>query len=71
MHWYTKELHKKYGTAGCLLLDAYILANSLSTGPLVRIAPNEVSVSDPAAMKAIHAVNAGYTKVHPYASVVR
>jgi F0F1-type ATP synthase epsilon subunit len=29
----------------------------------VRIAPNEVSVSDPAAMKQIYAVNAGYTKV--------
>jgi hypothetical protein len=41
----------------------YTPADMLSTGPLVRIAPNEVSVSDPAAMKAIYAVNAGYTKV--------
>ncbi|KAA8907976.1 cytochrome P450 [Sphaerosporella brunnea] len=35
-------------------------------GPLVRIAPNEVSVSDPAAMKQIYAVNAGYTKTDFY-----
>jgi hypothetical protein len=32
-------------------------------GPLVRIAPDEVSCSEPEAMKAIYAANAGYTKV--------
>ncbi|KAI5785117.1 cytochrome P450 [Pyronema domesticum] len=35
-------------------------------GPLVRIAPNEVSVSEPAAMKQIYAINAGYTKTDFY-----
>ncbi|OAQ60423.1 cytochrome P450 oxidoreductase [Pochonia chlamydosporia 170] len=36
-------------------------------GPIVRIAPNEVSVSDPAALKLIYAVNAGFTKTDFYA----
>ncbi|KAH6683345.1 cytochrome P450 oxidoreductase [Halenospora varia] len=35
-------------------------------GPLVRIAPDEVSCSEPAAMKTIYAVNAGYTKTDFY-----
>ncbi|KAL2013538.1 hypothetical protein VTN00DRAFT_1063 [Thermoascus crustaceus] len=37
-------------------------------GPIVRIAPNEVSISDPAAMKAIYNVKAGYTKTDFYST---
>ncbi|OQV05442.1 hypothetical protein CLAIMM_10183 [Cladophialophora immunda] len=35
-------------------------------GPIVRIAPNEVSISDPEAVKIIYAVNAGFTKTDFY-----
>lgn len=32
-------------------------------GPIVRIAPNELAISDPDAIKTIYAVNSGFTKV--------
>jgi hypothetical protein len=63
MHRYTKDLHKKYGMVQKICgPDSNIEYN---VGPLVRIAPDEVSCSEPAAMKTIYAVNAGYTKVGP------
>ncbi|KAH7161064.1 cytochrome P450 [Dactylonectria macrodidyma] len=35
-------------------------------GPIVRIAPNEVAIADPEAIKAIYAVNSGFTKTDFY-----
>ncbi|KAH7126509.1 cytochrome P450 [Dactylonectria estremocensis] len=32
-------------------------------GPIIRIAPNEVAIADPEAIKVIYAVNSGFTKV--------
>lgn len=42
------------------------LAYFWCAGPIVRIAPDEVSISDPAALKLIYAVNAGFTKTDFY-----
>jgi hypothetical protein len=39
------------------------LTSANAKGPLVRIAPNEVSVSDPAAVKIIYNIKSGFTKV--------
>ena len=35
-------------------------------GPLVRIAPNEVSVADPSAIKVIYSIKSGFTKTDFY-----
>jgi hypothetical protein len=32
-------------------------------GPIIRIAPNEVAISDPASIKEIYSINSGFTKV--------
>ncbi|KAA8895566.1 cytochrome P450 [Sphaerosporella brunnea] len=40
-------------------------------GPIVRIAPDEVSISDPAAMKQIYAVTGGFTKTDFYTAQTR
>ncbi|KAI8648343.1 hypothetical protein NCS56_01518600 [Fusarium sp. Ph1] len=35
-------------------------------GPIVRVAPNELSISDPTALKVIYAVNSGFSKTDFY-----
>lgn len=64
-----RDLHDKYGKATTVKFSCYdtSLAYFWCAGPIVRIAPNEVSVSDPAALKLIYAVNAGFTKTDFYA----
>ena len=37
-------------------------------GPLVRIGPNHVSVSDPKAINIIYGLKTGFTKVKPQSS---
>ena len=59
MHRYTKALHKKYGMLHHVRLRFLLIFQ----GPLVRIAPDEVSCSEPAAMRTIYAVHGGFTKV--------
>jgi hypothetical protein len=61
-----RELHAKYGSpylASCCNSREAKLLNSTLAGHIIRIAPNEVSISDPAAIKAIYSVNSGFTKV--------
>ncbi|KAL2868893.1 cytochrome P450 [Aspergillus lucknowensis] len=36
-------------------------------GPIIRIAPNEVGISDPASIKEIYSINSGFTKTDFYA----
>jgi hypothetical protein len=55
-----RALHDKLGTVSERLL-LYILLNT--TGPIVRIAPNEVAIADPNALKTIYAAHSGFTKV--------
>lgn len=38
------------------------------SGPVVRIAPDEVVISDPSAVKTIYAASSGFTKVIEIAS---
>ncbi|KAH8705962.1 cytochrome P450 [Talaromyces proteolyticus] len=49
---------------------AHITQKSLheKLGPIVRIAPNEVSISDPEFIKVIYGVNSGFTKTDFYLS---
>ncbi|KAH8591216.1 cytochrome P450 oxidoreductase [Bisporella sp. PMI_857] len=39
-------------------------------GPIIRIAPNEVAISDPAALKTIYGIKSGYTKVRSFSHEV-
>jgi hypothetical protein len=32
-------------------------------GPIIRIAPNEVAIADPTAIKTIYSISSGFTKV--------
>jgi hypothetical protein len=61
-----RELHRKYGRMDFLLSNTQILDLIHFKGRVVRIAPNEVSISDPEALKTIYAVNAGFTKTDFY-----
>ncbi|KAH8812835.1 cytochrome P450 [Xylogone sp. PMI_703] len=54
-----RGLHKKFG-ACCRVYDTDIPSFS---GPFVRIAPNEVAISDPDAIRVIYSINSGFTKV--------
>jgi cytochrome P450 len=42
----------------------YVNALHQKYGPIVRIAPNEVAIADPAASKEIHSISSRYLKVH-------
>jgi len=44
-------------------LIAKRLAVLIIVGPIVRIAPNEVAIADPEAIKTIYAAHTGFTKV--------
>lgn len=48
-----------------LTLSTHATSDS-APGPIVRIAPNEVSISDPEALKTIYAVKTGFTKTDFY-----
>lgn len=54
------ELHRKYGQ---LVLPLCQLGLIIIPGPVVRIAPNEYSIDDPAAAKIIYGSGRGFTKV--------
>lgn len=65
------ELHKKYGILIPTSLNEHIHAHYLSgkgntkftKGPIIRIAPNEVAISDPASIKEIYGVSSRFSKV--------
>lgn len=57
-----RHLHKKYGITSVTRSYRSTL-NRYGTGPLVRIAPNEVSVSDPEAVGIIYGIKSKFTKV--------
>lgn len=62
------ELHKKYGTVpmstrGCNIIDA-------GEGPLVRLAPNHVSVANPDALQIVYAHGNGSLKSNFYDAFV-
>lgn len=71
MHHVQQEVHKKYG----MLTQIHALGNEIElefltvelTGPIVRIAPNEVSSPSPSAAKEIYSVGKGFNKVEGYA----
>ena len=44
----------------------YIHALHQQYGPIVRIAPNEVAINDPASFKDIHRIGSGFTKTKWY-----
>lgn len=71
------ELHKKYGIPTSLHehTDAHYMSGKGNTkftkGPIIRIAPNEVAISDPASIKEIYGVSSRFSKVgfaHHYIS---
>ena len=51
------DLHRKYGITPYMTI--------LNVGPMVRIAPKEVLIADPEALKVIYALRSGFTKVPP------
>ena len=60
MEWVNIELHKNYGKFPHIKLCSC----SLSAGPIVRIAPNEVSIDDPGeSLKIIYGHGTQFTKV--------
>lgn len=61
------ELHKKYGSI--FFLTFCCSSNSLP-GPIVRIAPNEYSIDDPAAVKLIYGSGKGFVKVNLYPKTI-
>jgi benzoate 4-monooxygenase len=58
------EMHKKYGILHSLILTALTtqLLTSFHVGPLVRLAPNHISVADPDALAIIYAHGNGALK---------
>ena len=69
---YIQTLHEQYGIAALVfeflfILFYFILFSLLLTtepkkGPVVRISPHEVDVSDISAVKAIHSIGSGFIK---------
>ena len=41
------------------LLSFHLLTTQ---GPIIRIAPNEVAIADPNAIKTVYSINSGFTK---------
>lgn len=56
------QLHKKYGELVCLAASLLQQSDDVA-GPVVRIAPNEYSIDDPAAAKLIYGSGRGFVKV--------
>lgn len=66
LEYVQRELHKRYGLSSvdssiCKTVPQERLLTS--PGPIIRIAPNEVSISDTNAIKVIYAANGDFTKV--------
>jgi hypothetical protein len=57
-------LHKKHGKTLFEYGIEWSAKLTARSGKLVRIAPNEISISDPAAIKTIYAVKSTFFKVH-------
>lgn len=55
-----QDLHAKFGK---LILTPFLESHLTFPGPVIRIAPNEVAIADPQAIKTIYSINSGFTKV--------
>ena len=56
-----RELHAKYGNEDCTMQSRILLL--IGQGSIVRIAPNEVAIADPTAIKTIYSISSAFTKV--------
>ncbi|KAL5337427.1 hypothetical protein BJX70DRAFT_399729 [Aspergillus crustosus] len=59
-----QKLHARYGTLRNQ--DLFLYRDWFWLGPLVRIAPDEVSVADPSAVKTIYGAQNGFEKTDFY-----
>lgn len=62
----TRDMHTKQVTFRLLFLLTVAIKLHQKYGPLVRVGPSHVSVSDPDAVKIIYGINTGFTKTGFY-----
>jgi hypothetical protein len=59
---FVHSLHERYGTASAVNLSTTRAQTYTISGPLLRIAPDEVSIADPQATKSIYKVGGKFYK---------
>lgn len=74
--YYVHALHEQYGISAFTYLSAFLFrarggANSrVPLGPIVRLSPDEVDVTDLAAVKEIHSIKGGFGKSDWYGRLI-